>query len=225
MTTIAPTPSPRPGPSRAPWKRLTTTPVKARASQQLALEVQRLWRLSSRARIAREQGLQAAEFDEAIALAADSVIAAHRVKTRRRLVGRLGARVLTLSTLLDEALFDQAPDSTRVSVMQPLHAGPQMGLSRWDLPPGEPPYPYRLAEQELVLVLDGRPTLHSPHGQRELSEGELVALTPGQGGTHQLVNGTRETVRFLAFSGSGELDFAPAAGSHVEPTPPERSGR
>jgi hypothetical protein len=182
--------------------------VKAQASQQLAIEVQRLWQLSSRARIAHEQGLAATEFDEAIALAASDVIAAYRAKTRRPLVGRIRARALALLTLLDEALFDQAPDATRVSVMRPLHAAPQMGLSRWELPPGEPPYPYRLAEQELVLVLDGHPTLHSLQGGRELREGELVGLSPGRGGAQRLVNGTGETVRFLAFSGSGELDLA-----------------
>jgi quercetin dioxygenase-like cupin family protein len=195
-------PSPGTGPSRASWKRLTTTSVKARASQRLASEVQRLWQLSCRARIAREQGLAAAEFDEAIALAASDVIAAHRAKTRRRLPARIGARALALSTLLDEALFDQEPDATRVNVMHPLHAGPQMGLSRWELAPGQPPYRYRLAARELVLVLDGRPTLHSRQGRRELAEGELVGLEPGRDGACQLVNGTRENVRFLAFSAS-----------------------
>src|SRR4029077_9079283 len=205
VNSFSQTPGPRPGPSRAPWTRLTTTPMKP--AQQLALEVQRLWLLSIRARIARERGLEVAELDEAIALSARRVLLAHRAGARRGVVRRIGAGVLALSTLLDEALFDQAPDSTRVSVMRPLHAGSHMGLSRWDLPPGEPPYPYRLAEQELVLVLDGRPTLHTPQGRRELREGELVAFSE-QGGVHRLVNGTRETVRFLAFSGSGELDSA-----------------
>ena len=85
----------------------------------------------------------------------------------------------------------------------------RLGLSLWMLPPGEAAYPYHhhLAEEELVLVLDGRPSLRTPTGWRELEEGEVVAFLRGEDGGHQLVNRTRETVRLLAFSTSGEPDI------------------
>ncbi len=86
--------------------------------------------------------------------------------------------------------------------------GERLGLSLWELPPGEAAYPYHhhLAEEELVLVLDGSPSLRTPAGWRELERGEVVAFPRGERGGHQLLNRTRETVRFLAFSTSGEPD-------------------
>ena len=85
----------------------------------------------------------------------------------------------------------------------------RLGLSLWVLPPGEAAYPYHhhLAEEELVVVLAGRPSLRTPEGWRELEEGEVVAFLRGEGGGHQLVNRTDDTVRFLAFSTNGEPDI------------------
>jgi hypothetical protein len=112
--------------------------------------------------------------------------------------------MLAVSTLLSDALAE-APAATRVSVMRPLRAVPGMTLSHWDLPSSERPYPYRLAEQESVLVLDGRPTLLAQHGRRELREGELVALGAGQSGGQELINCTPQTVHFLSFGGVSNL--------------------
>jgi uncharacterized cupin superfamily protein len=85
----------------------------------------------------------------------------------------------------------------------------RLGLSLWELPPGEAAYPYHyhFGEEELVVVLDGRPSLRTPEGWRELREGEVLAFLRGEGGGHQLVNRTAETVRFLAFSTNGEPDI------------------
>lgn len=85
----------------------------------------------------------------------------------------------------------------------------RLGVSLWELPPGEAAYPYHyhLAEEELVLVLDGTPSLRTPEGWRDLAQGEVVAFLRGEDGAHQLVNRTGETVRFLAFSTNGEPDI------------------
>jgi uncharacterized cupin superfamily protein len=84
----------------------------------------------------------------------------------------------------------------------------RLGLSLWELPPGEAAYPYHyhLAEEELVLVLAGQPSLRTPEGWRELGEGEVVCFLRGERGAHQLVNRTDHVVRFLAFSTNGEPD-------------------
>src|SRR2546430_16089882 len=53
-------------------------------------------------------------------------------------------------------------------------AGAQrLGLSLWDLPPGQGAYPYHfhLAAEELVIVLEGHPSLRAPTGWRELEPG------------------------------------------------------
>ncbi len=84
----------------------------------------------------------------------------------------------------------------------------RLGLSLWELPPGEAAYPFHFhyTEEELVLVLAGAPSLRTPDGWRELGSGEVVAFPRGEHGAHQLVNRTQETVRFLSFSTSGEPD-------------------
>jgi uncharacterized cupin superfamily protein len=84
----------------------------------------------------------------------------------------------------------------------------RLGLSVWELPPGEAAYPYHyhLTEEEMLIVLEGRPSLRTPGGWRDLAEGELVGLLRGEAGAHQLVNRSDALVRFLAFSTSGEPD-------------------
>jgi uncharacterized cupin superfamily protein len=78
----------------------------------------------------------------------------------------------------------------------------KVGLSLWELPAGQAAYPYHwhIGEEELVIVLAGRPSLRTPEGWRELETGEVVCFRVGEEGAHQVWNRTGETVRFLAFS-------------------------
>ena len=84
----------------------------------------------------------------------------------------------------------------------------RLGLSLWDLPPGQAAYPYHahLTEEELLIVLEGTPSLRTPDGWRELAQGEVVSFLRGEAGAHQIVNRTEAPVRFLAFSTNGEPD-------------------
>lgn len=83
-----------------------------------------------------------------------------------------------------------------------------VGISVFELPPGEAAYPYHFhyADEEVVIVLEGRPTLRDPDGTRELEPGEAVRFPLGEHGAHQLRNDTAERVRFLALSSSGRPD-------------------
>jgi uncharacterized cupin superfamily protein len=78
----------------------------------------------------------------------------------------------------------------------------KVGASLWELPSGEAAYPYHwhVAEEELLIVLDGAPSLRTPEGWRELEQGEVVSFLCGEEGAHQIVNRTEQTVRFLAVS-------------------------
>lgn len=78
----------------------------------------------------------------------------------------------------------------------------KLGLSLFEVPPGQAAYPYHwhVAEEELIIVLEGRPSLRTPEGWRDLDPGEVLAFRVGQAGAHQLVNRTSKTIRFLAFS-------------------------
>ena len=84
-----------------------------------------------------------------------------------------------------------------------LAAGSErLGASIYELPPGQAtsPYHYHLANEELLIVLRGRPHLRAPAGWRELQEGEVVAFPVGERGAHQLLNRSDEPTRFLMVS-------------------------
>jgi uncharacterized cupin superfamily protein len=83
-----------------------------------------------------------------------------------------------------------------------------IGCSLWELPAGEAAYPYHFhyADEELVIVLSGRPSLRTPEGTRELEEGEAFRFPLGEEGAHQILNRSEETVVFLAVSSSGRPD-------------------
>jgi uncharacterized cupin superfamily protein len=85
----------------------------------------------------------------------------------------------------------------------------RLGVSLWEVPPGQAAYPYHahLTEEELAIVLEGRPSLRTPAGWRELEQGEVVSFLRGEQGAHQIVNRTDGPVRFLAFSTNGDPDI------------------
>jgi uncharacterized cupin superfamily protein len=84
-----------------------------------------------------------------------------------------------------------------------------VGVSLWELPPGETAYPYHFhySDEEVVIVLRGRPTLRTPDGERVLEQGEAVRFELGPAGAHQLSNPTGEPVRFLSVSSHGRPDI------------------
>jgi uncharacterized cupin superfamily protein len=79
------------------------------------------------------------------------------------------------------------------------------GLSYWEVDPGEAAYPYHahMGEEEIIVVMHGRPSLRTPDGWREHEEGEVVVFPTGERGAHQIVNKSDATIRFLSFSNSG----------------------
>jgi len=114
---------------------------------------------------------------------------------------------------IEEPLFDEPRErpgfQARRARLGRQAGSERLGLSLWELGPGQAAYPYHyhLTEEELLIVLEGRPSLRSPDGWRELAEGEVISFPRGEEGGHQLHNRTGETVRFLAISTSGEPDI------------------
>jgi uncharacterized cupin superfamily protein len=84
-----------------------------------------------------------------------------------------------------------------------------IGCSLFEVPPGQAAYPYHFhyADEELLIVLNGEPSLRTPEGTRTLAEGEVVHFPLGEGGAHQIFNSTEQTVAFLAISSSGRPDI------------------
>ncbi len=82
-------------------------------------------------------------------------------------------------------------------------AGARMlGASLYELEPGAAVSPLHLhhANEELLLVLSGRPVVRTSGGERELGEGELVAFPAGSEGTHQVTNTGDVPARVLLIS-------------------------
>jgi uncharacterized cupin superfamily protein len=77
-----------------------------------------------------------------------------------------------------------------------------LGASLFEVPPGAATFPLHIhhANEELLVVLSGRPTLRTPEGERELTEGEVVAFPAGREGGHAIENRTGEPVRYLVVS-------------------------
>jgi uncharacterized cupin superfamily protein len=78
----------------------------------------------------------------------------------------------------------------------------RLGASVYEVPPGEASsvYHYHVANEELLIVLRGRPHLRTPDGWRQLEEGEVVAFPIGERGAHQIVNRTSDDVRLVMIS-------------------------
>jgi uncharacterized cupin superfamily protein len=117
------------------------------------------------------------------------------------------------ATNIDDPVYDEPREEPgfrcRRARVSRQAGSERLGLSLWELPPGEAAYPYHLhlAEEELIVILEGEPSLRTPEGWRDLSQGEVVAFLRGEEGAHQLVNRTDAMVRFLAFSTNGEPDI------------------
>ncbi|HEY1833902.1 MAG TPA: cupin domain-containing protein [Solirubrobacteraceae bacterium] len=113
---------------------------------------------------------------------------------------------------INDPLFDEPRETEGFLALRARIArqagAERLGLSLWEVQPGQAAYPYHFhyAEEELVVVLEGRPSLRSPSGWRDLEPGEVVALPRGETGAHQLVNNGDTVVRFLCFSPSGDPD-------------------
>ena len=82
-------------------------------------------------------------------------------------------------------------------------AGDQIGASLYELRPGQRtfPYHYELGNDELLVVVSGRPTLRDPGGEHELGPGDCILFPSGPEGAHQLVNTSDEPARVLFVSG------------------------
>jgi uncharacterized cupin superfamily protein len=90
--------------------------------------------------------------------------------------------------------------------------GTRLVSAVWELDPGGSSGPYHVhhATEELLLVLDGSPTLRTPDGERELARGEVVHFAVGADGAHQVLNRSDAPVRYLmvaAHTGADAIEY------------------
>jgi len=77
-----------------------------------------------------------------------------------------------------------------------------LGGTLYEIPPGGEgaPLHFHHAMEELLVVLEGKPTLRTLDGERELARGEVVAFPRGRRGTHTVINRSEEAARYLMVS-------------------------
>lgn len=82
-----------------------------------------------------------------------------------------------------------------------LPRGDQIGATLYELDPGDfVVHHFHHAQEELLIVLRGAPTLRSADGERVLAEGEVVHFPTGPDGAHGLKNETGTAVRYVMVS-------------------------
>ena len=88
----------------------------------------------------------------------------------------------------------------------PLVGGRLLGMSVYELPPGQSicPYHYELGYEEWLFVLTGRPTLRTPDGERELRAWDMVFFPEGEAGAHKVTNTTGDTLRVAILSNKSD---------------------
>jgi uncharacterized cupin superfamily protein len=68
------------------------------------------------------------------------------------------------------------------------------------------PYHVHHATEELLLVLEGRPTLRAPGEQRDLGPGDVAHFPAGARGAHQVLNRSEKPVRYVVFAAHSGAD-------------------
>jgi uncharacterized cupin superfamily protein len=94
------------------------------------------------------------------------------------------------------------PFTARVARVAEQAGARDIGASVYELGRGEAVCPLHIhhANEELIVVLSGRPTLRTLEGERELEPGEVVAFLPGRVGAHRVDNHADEPARVLIVS-------------------------
>ena len=77
-----------------------------------------------------------------------------------------------------------------------------LGASLFEVPPGAATFPLHIhhANEEMLIVVSGRPSVRTPDDERELEPGEVVAFLSGRRGAHQILNRGDEPARVLMVS-------------------------
>ena len=106
--------------------------------------------------------------------------------------------------------------------------GERLGASLYELPPGQASFPFHahFANEELLIVVAGRPSLRTVEGWRELEPGEVVSFRTGRDGAHQVMNRSEEPVRVLLVSemNAPEVSLYPDSGKVLAGTRPPGGG-
>lgn len=89
----------------------------------------------------------------------------------------------------------------------PKLGGSRLGMSLYDLPPGEAicPYHFEWTDEEWLIALAGKVAFRSPEGERTLEPGDVVCFPTGPAGAHQVRNAGDTPARAAIVSSQNEF--------------------
>jgi len=102
-----------------------------------------------------------------------------------------------------DADMPDAPFRVRVMRLGSRAGAEELGATLYEIDPGGAVSPYHVhhANEELLVVLSGRPLLRTPGGLRRLDPGATVAFPRGREGAHRVSNPEgHEAARVVIFS-------------------------
>jgi uncharacterized cupin superfamily protein len=125
---------------------------------------------------------------------------------------------------------DQPPLVGRAARVGAQAGAERLGATLYEIDPGGCGSPFHLhhGNEEMIIVVSGRPTLRTLDGSRELEPGDVVACPVGPRGAHQVQNKTVEPVRVLVVSTMAYPEVAEQLDSDkvlVHSAPPGTSDR
>jgi uncharacterized cupin superfamily protein len=101
-----------------------------------------------------------------------------------------------------DASRDEPPFRWRRARLGRQAGSERLGASLFELAPGAATFELHAhyANEELLVVVSGTPTLRTLEGERQLETGEVVACPAGHEGAHRLDNHADEPARVLLVS-------------------------
>ena len=101
-----------------------------------------------------------------------------------------------------DAEQDRSPFTWRRARLGRQAGAEKLGASLFELPPGRSSFPLHVhhANEELIVIVAGRPTLRTLDSERILQPGEVVACPTGRRGAHRLDNRSNEPAHVLIVS-------------------------
>jgi uncharacterized cupin superfamily protein len=83
----------------------------------------------------------------------------------------------------------------------------RLGMSVYDLPPGEAigPYHFEWTDEEWLIVLAGKVAIRGPEGGQTVGPGDVVCFLAGPDGAHQVRNAGEVTARVAIVSTQNEF--------------------
>ena len=110
--------------------------------------------------------------------------------------------IVNLADVREEA-YGQGDDFAATLARVGQHLGSsKIGITLVELEPGNKAWPYHLhfGQEEMFVVLDGTGTLRYDGTRYELSTGDVVLTPPGPNTAHQIINTSKQKLRYLALS-------------------------